>query len=85
MRDAELFQTRLTGKILRKRFECKAVALAPNQAKLLMDQNPMWKQVLSDFNVGQRIRSRWREWDHSQTIIGNEIGVSFKQAQKYEN
>lgn len=38
-----------------------------------------------DYHVGQRIRTRRRELGLSQTVLGNEIGVSFKQVQKYES
>jgi transcriptional regulator with XRE-family HTH domain len=38
-----------------------------------------------DIHVGQRIRARRRELGLSQTVLGNEIGVSFKQVQKYES
>lgn len=38
-----------------------------------------------DQHVGQRIRERRKELGLSQTVLGNEIGVSFKQVQKYES
>ncbi len=50
-----------------------------------MTQNVTRKPDLVDYHVGQRIRIRRRELGLSQTVLGNEIGVSFKQVQKYEN
>ncbi len=50
-----------------------------------MARNVTRKPNPIDFHVGQRIRARRRELGLSQTVLGNEIGVSFKQVQKYES
>ena len=50
-----------------------------------MARNVTRKPNPIDFHVGQRTRSRRRELGLSQTVLGNEIGVSFKQVQKYES
>ncbi len=38
-----------------------------------------------DINVGQKLRARRREIGQSQTALGEALGVSFQQVQKYEN
>ena len=38
-----------------------------------------------DFHVSQSNKARRRELGLSQTVLGNEIGVSFKQVHKYES
>jgi transcriptional regulator with XRE-family HTH domain len=42
------------------------------------------KPDLTDQNVGERIRARRRQLRLSQTKLGDAIGVSFQQIQKYE-
>jgi transcriptional regulator with XRE-family HTH domain len=37
-----------------------------------------------DFYVGKRVSMRRKELDMSQQTLGNELGVSFQQIQKYE-
>lgn len=39
----------------------------------------------ADKKIGSRIRTRRRELDISQTSLGEQIGVSFRQVQKYES
>jgi transcriptional regulator with XRE-family HTH domain len=39
----------------------------------------------ADKKLGSRIRTRRRELDVSQTALGDQIGVSFRQVQKYES
>ena len=50
-----------------------------------MARNVTLKPNPIDFHVGQRNRARRRELGFSQTVLGNEIGVSFKQVQKYKS
>ena len=50
-----------------------------------MGRNVTRKPNPIDFHVGQSNRARRRELGLSQTVLGNEIGVSFKQVQKYES
>ncbi len=39
---------------------------------------------LNDVSVGEKIRSRRKHMGISQTELGNKLGVSFQQIQKYE-
>ena len=50
-----------------------------------MARNVARKPNPIDFHVGQRTRARRRELGLSQTVLGNEIGVSFRQVQNYES
>jgi len=50
-----------------------------------MARNDKRKPNPVDFHVGQMIRARRRELGLSQTALGDEIGISFKQIQKYES
>jgi transcriptional regulator with XRE-family HTH domain len=50
-----------------------------------MARNVTRKPDPIDYHVGQSIRTRRRELGLSQTALGDEIGVSFKQVQKYES
>ena len=38
----------------------------------------------ADFHIGQRVRRARKALDMSQTELGNELGISFQQVQKYE-
>lgn len=37
-----------------------------------------------DVHVGSRVRARRKMLNMSQTVLGNELGVTFQQVQKYE-
>lgn len=50
-----------------------------------MARNVARKPNPIDFHVGQRTRARRRELGLSQTVLGNEIGVSFRQVHNYES
>jgi transcriptional regulator with XRE-family HTH domain len=52
-------------------------------SRKLRDEAPKQpKQV--DAHVGSKIRDRRRELGLSQTALGNKVGVTFQQVQKYE-
>ena len=50
-----------------------------------MARNDKRKPNPVDSHVGQLMRARRRELGLSQTVLGDEIGISFKQIQKYES
>ena len=50
-----------------------------------MTRNDKQEQNPVDSHVGQMIGARRRELGLSQTMLGDESGVSFKQIQKYES
>ena len=48
-----------------------------------MARNVTRKPNPIDFHVGQNNKACRRELGFSQTVLGNEIGVSFKQGRKW--
>ena len=48
-----------------------------------MARNVTRKPNPIDFHVGQSNKARRRELGFSQTVLGNEIGVSFKQVREW--
>jgi transcriptional regulator with XRE-family HTH domain len=58
----------------------KRIAMTKSQAKKLKPRSTS----KHDIELGRRIRLRRVEHDISQTELGDKIGVSFQQVQKYE-